>query len=140
MTRSAPNDLYFDVLSPACKQGAEQAAGYNETVMTLFESLRHQQVQRRLQVARAEADCALQALRERGVVVHIIGSLDSGHFKLHSDVDFLIDDATNLTYGEIYGLITDHVRSAPVDIVFAAQQSEQSLALLRGGTRTTRVA
>jgi predicted nucleotidyltransferase len=101
--------------------------------MTPFEQHRQRQARARLERVRPEADAALAALGARGVKARLIGSLANDRFKLHSDVDILILDAAGFSDGRIYDIVTDHVKSAPVDLVFADRQSPESLELLVRG-------
>ena len=96
-----------------------------------FVALRQKQNQLRLEAVRAEVDRALLVLAEKGVVAEVIGSLASGRFRLHSDVDFLICDAAGLSDGALFNILTDHVRSARVDMLFADRLSDESLAIMR---------
>lgn len=96
-----------------------------------FAALRLKQKQLRLDAVRTEVDRALAALREKGVVAEVIGSFVNGRFSLHSDVDFLIHDAAGLSDGTLFNLLTDHVRSAQVDMLFSDRLSAKSLAIMR---------
>ena len=72
------------------------------------------------------------ALAELGVDARMIGSLVSGRFGHHSDVDFLILDCPrHLKYG-IEGVIEDCLAGLPFDVVYLDEIPAHKLARFVG--------
>ena len=89
----------------------------------------------RERAARASALVVLRYLRARGVRAGVFGSLASGRFKLHSDVDFIVLECPSaLRYG-IEADVEDRMRGIPFDVVYADEMREpcrsRALAALR---------
>jgi predicted nucleotidyltransferase len=101
--------------------------------MTPLEQHLLRRTQQREALARAQAEGALAALRQRLVAARLVGSLARGRFLLHSDVDLLIEDRAGLSDGEIYDVVSDHIRDVPFDLVFADYLVPETLALIKNG-------
>jgi predicted nucleotidyltransferase len=83
-----------------------------------------------------QAEQALAALKTHGTNAELVGSLARGQFRMNSDVDFLVDEPGTLTEGQIYGLISDHLRDAPFDVNFAWRMTPTALAVMRANARS----
>ncbi|MGE0256122.1 MAG: nucleotidyltransferase domain-containing protein [Alphaproteobacteria bacterium] len=71
---------------------------------------------RRLAIARARDACA--ALARKGVTARVIGSLATGRFGPHSDVDFLVTECPRLLKYAIEGTVEDCLGGMPFDVVY----------------------
>ena len=88
--------------------------------MTRYGQLIRQRAMARRQRALAAAECALQALRGRGVKARLIGSLtkDPSVFRDDSDIDILVEDRNGLDEVAVYLEAEKQVGDIPVDLVF----------------------
>lgn len=59
--------------------------------MSRIESLMEERTAKRMAVASSRARAALDALKKAGISAWVIGSLARRNFRVHSDVDFLVD-------------------------------------------------
>lgn len=89
----------------------------------------------RAAVVLRQAGQALAALKTHGTQAMLVGSLARGQFRMNSDVDFLVTEAGRLSEGQIYGLISDHVRNAAFDLNFAWRMTPEALALMHADAR-----
>jgi predicted nucleotidyltransferase len=67
-------------------------------------------------VARARA--AVEALRERGVVALVTGSLAEGRFREGSDIDLLVTECPRILKYAIEGLVEDCLMGYPFDVIY----------------------
>ena len=81
-------------------------------------------------VALQQAESALAALGAQGARAELVGSLARGQFRLNSDVDFLVMEQGPLSQGQIYGIISDHLRDAAFDVIYASRMTPTGLATM----------
>ena len=88
--------------------------------MTRYEQIIKQRALARRQRALIAAECALQALRGRGVKARVIGSLtkDPSVFRDDSDIDILVEDRNGLDEITLYLEAEEEAGDLPVDLVF----------------------
>ena len=101
-----------------------------------LEELRESRRRARERTAITAAKAALRRLRARGVQAAVFGSLATGRFGLHSDVDFIVLDCPRaLRYG-IEADVEDCMQGIPFDVAYADEMREpwrsRALAALRG--------
>lgn len=72
----------------------------------------------REKAARHRAACVLQVLRKKGVRATITGSLASGRFRGHSDVDFLVKVCPHPLKYTIEADVEDIMRGMPFDVIY----------------------
>jgi predicted nucleotidyltransferase len=68
--------------------------------------------------AMASARAAVSALRERGVVALITGSLAEGTFRAGSDIDLLVTQCPRALKYAIEGLVQDYLIGYPFDVIY----------------------
>jgi predicted nucleotidyltransferase len=66
----------------------------------------------------ASARAAVSALRERGVVALITGSLADGTFRAGSDIDLLVTECPRALKYAIEGLVEDCLMGYPFDVIY----------------------
>lgn len=100
-----------------------------------FDALREARRRERERAAVAAAGAALRRLRARGVRAAVFGSLSTGRFGLHSDVDFIVLECPA---GLRYAIETDVeacMHGIPFDVAYADEMREpwrsRALAALR---------
>jgi hypothetical protein len=71
---------------------------------------------KRLAISCAQDACA--ALLKMGVTARVIGSLATGRFGLHSDVDFLIIDCPHDLKYSIEGTVEDCLAGLSFDVIY----------------------
>jgi len=89
-----------------------------------LEALREARRRARERAARAAAIDVLRRLSSRGVQAGVFGSLATGRFDLHSDVDFIV---TECPPGLRYSIETDveeRMHGIPFDVVYADEMRE----------------
>lgn len=85
---------------------------------TRIETLRADQLRARKTAAAQAASRAIERLRERGVEATLVGSLKTGGFDMHSDIDILV---TKCPRELVYGVETeleDIMNGLPFDVVY----------------------
>jgi predicted nucleotidyltransferase len=90
-----------------------------------IESLRQDQLNARLAAANKAASLALQHLRERGIEASLIGSLKSGGFGFHSDIDILVTECpVHLIYA-VEAELEDIMGGISFDVVYLKLLAEE---------------
>ena len=122
-----------DALSPTertRRYRARRRGGYPS-----LDALRETRRLVREQTARGAALEALRSLRSRGVHAGVFGSLATGRFGLHSDVDFIVLECPQALRYRIETDIEEHMRGIPFDVAYADELREpwrsRALATLR---------
>jgi predicted nucleotidyltransferase len=89
-----------------------------------LDTLRETRRRARERAAHASALVVLRYLRARGVRAGVFGSLASGRFRLHSDVDFLVLECPPALRYRIEADIEDQMRGIPFDVAYADEMRE----------------
>ena len=89
-----------------------------------LDALREARRLARERAARTAALEVLRSLRRRGVHAGVFGSLASGRFRLHSDVDFLVLECPPALHYRIEAKIEDRMRGIPFDVAYADEMRE----------------
>lgn len=83
-----------------------------------IETLRAEQLRARTVAATQAASRALERLRARGIEARLVGSLKTGKFGLHSDIDVLVTKCPkNLVY-TIEAELEDTLNGLPFDVIY----------------------
>lgn len=88
-------------------------------------------VEKKLKTINPQIEKTLTELRRAGVNVEIFGSMARGDFRIHSDVDFLVTDKSNLSETDIFNIISDNMNGTPFDVVFAENLQQKTVKLMR---------
>jgi len=100
-----------------------------------LDALRETRRRTRERTARASALAVLRHLRARGVRAGVFGSLATGRFELHSDVDFIVLECPRALRYRIEAAVEDRMRGIPFDVAYADEMREpwrsRALAALR---------
>jgi len=75
---------------------------------------------------RPRVNAALQELEKRGARAEVVGSYAWGGFTEGSDVDFLVLDAGDLTYGDIYDAVAHHLQKVPFDVAYFSRMTPRA--------------
>jgi predicted nucleotidyltransferase len=89
-----------------------------------LEELRESRRRAREGSARAAAAEVLRRLRARGVQAGVFGSLATGRFGLHSDVDFLVLECPQKLRYRIETEVEDAMHGLPFDVAYADEMRE----------------
>jgi predicted nucleotidyltransferase len=100
-----------------------------------LDALRETRRRARERAARAAAIAALRRMRARGVRAAVFGSLTTGRFGLHSDVDFIVLDCPPALRYRIEADVEACMEGIPFDVAYADEMREpwrsRALAALR---------
>ena len=103
-----------------------------------LDALRESRRRARERTARAAAIEVLQCLRGRGVRAGVFGSLATGRFGLHSDVDFIVTGCPPALRYRIEADIEDRMQGIPFDVAYVDEMREpwrsRALAELRNAS------
>ncbi len=83
-----------------------------------IESLRADQLQARKAAATQAASRALERLHARGIEALLVGSLKTGGFGQHSDIDFLVTKCPRDLVYNVEAEIEDIMHGLPFDVVY----------------------
>ena len=89
-----------------------------------LDELRESRRRARERAAVAAAKAALQRLRDRGVRAAVFGSLATGRFRLHSDVDFLVLECPRALRYRIETDVEACMQGLPFDVAYADEMRE----------------
>ncbi len=89
-----------------------------------LDALREARRRAREQAARAAAIETLRCLRRRGVRAGVFGSLATGRFGLHSDVDFVVLECPPSLRYRIETDVEHCMQGIPFDVAYADEMSE----------------
>ena len=89
-----------------------------------LDALRESRRSARERAARAAAIAVLQRLRSRGVQAGVFGSLATGRFELHSDVDFVVTECPPALRYRIETDVEERMRGLPFDVAYADEMRE----------------
>jgi len=89
-----------------------------------LDALRETRRRARERAARAAALDVLRRLRARGVRAGVFGSLATGRFGLHSDVDFIVLECPPALRYRIETDIEDRMQGIPFDVAYADEMRE----------------
>ena len=105
--------------------------------MNKLDRLIHQRAKARRKTVQASVSRIVRDAGANGIQVSVVGSLASGRFGAHSDVDLLVHgDTDSRRRALIERLVADHLRDTgvPYDLIFASDISATELReLLHGG-------
>lgn len=122
-------------LKPRVVWTPAEPSGRHATYPSL-DALRESRRSARERAALAAAAVALRRLRGRGVRAAVFGSLATGRFGLHSDVDFIVLDCPPALRYRIEADVEDCMQGMPFDVAYADEMREpwrsRALATLRG--------
>ena len=96
--------------------------------MSRIESLRQNQLSARRAAATKGASLALKHLHERGVEASLIGSLKSGSFDVHSDVDILVTECPAHLIYAVEAELEDIMGGISFDVVYLNLLAEEKRA------------
>jgi predicted nucleotidyltransferase len=100
-----------------------------------LDALREARRRARERAARASALSVLRHLRTRGVRAGVFGSLATGRFGLHSDVDFIVLECPPSLRYRIETDVEERMQGIPFDVAYADEMREpwrsRALAALR---------
>jgi predicted nucleotidyltransferase len=103
-----------------------------------LDALREARRRNRERVARLAAIEVLRRLQSRGVRAGVFGSLATGRFGLHSDVDFIVTDCPPGLRYRIEADVEERMHGIPFDVVYADEMREpwrsRALAELRNAS------
>jgi predicted nucleotidyltransferase len=85
---------------------------------TRIESLRAHQLRARKAAAEQAAARALACLRARGVEASLVGSLKTGGYDLHSDIDILVTKCPRDLVYSVEAELEDIMNGLPFDVVY----------------------
>jgi predicted nucleotidyltransferase len=88
------------------------------TMPTRIESLRADQLGARKAAATQAAARALERLRARGIEASVIGSLKTGAFGQHSDIDILVTKCPSELVYTVEAELEDIMAGLPFDVVY----------------------
>ena len=97
-------------------------------MMSRIESLRQNQLSARRAAATRAASLALKHLHERGVEASLIGSLKSGSFDFHSDVDILVTECPAHLIYAVEAELEDIMGGISFDVVYLNLLAEEKRA------------
>ena len=87
-------------------------------------------LQTRKGLAFSESSRALEEADKAGLSIKLIGSLANGKFALHSDVDFLVFDASEEKKSLAFDIISRNVKSTPFDVIYFSELTEEKKLLV----------
>lgn len=87
-------------------------------MVSRIEALREEQLRARKAAALSAAARALERLQARGIEARVVGSLKSGAFGLHSDVDILVTKCPRDAIYTIEAELEDVMNGLPFDVVY----------------------
>jgi predicted nucleotidyltransferase len=89
-----------------------------------LDALREARRRNRERVARLAAIEVLRRLSSRGVRAGVFGSLATGRFDLHSDVDFIVTECPPRLRYRIETDVEERMHGIPFDVVYADEMRE----------------
>ena len=87
-------------------------------MVSRMEALRAEEMRARKGAALSAAARALERLAARGIEARLVGSLKSGSFGLHSDVDILVTKCPMEAVYTIEAELEDVMNGLPFDVVY----------------------
>ncbi len=106
--------------------------------MTQLERLLAERTRARRQAALDRARAAIDDLARLGVSARLCGSLATGRFRLHSDVDILVTECPERLRYAIEGVVEDQLRDLPFDVVYLDEVAPDRAARLLAEARDAR--
>lgn len=86
--------------------------------MTWVDDVLQKRLAARLVQASGRAEHVLATMAQKGIQARIVGSLAEGRFRLHSDVDFLIESCPDALRYSIEATVEDIMEDIPFDVIY----------------------
>ncbi len=83
-----------------------------------IETLRAEQLRAKTAAATQAASRALERLREHGIEACLVGSLKTGQFDMHSDIDILVTKCPKDLVYTVEAELEDLMEGLPFDVVY----------------------